>query len=202
MPPTGETYFALQEQGGLPHSPESIPSHLQTGLKDIEFMQSETATLDVETAFNEGNLAISVKVTNSGAGHHIPTDHPGRNILLVVEVFDEDGLPIEIVEGPVIPSWGGDLAGTPGKGYAKVLKDVVTGESPVVSYWKQVLIASDNRIPAMENDTTKYVFLTNGESCTVQVRLVFRRMFQPIAERYVWEDEDILLVKKEIQINP
>ncbi len=31
MPPTGDTYFALPEVGGLEHPPETIPSHLQLG---------------------------------------------------------------------------------------------------------------------------------------------------------------------------
>ncbi len=55
-----------------------------------------------------------------------------------------------------MPEWGGAQAGLPGKAFAKVLRDVQTGEAPVVSYWKQALIVSDNRIPALGSDRSVY----------------------------------------------
>ena len=50
-----------------------------------------------------------------------------------------------------MPDWGGAQAGLPGIAFAQVLRDVITGESPVVSYWKQALMESENRIRALES---------------------------------------------------
>jgi hypothetical protein len=65
-----------------------------------------------------------------------------------------------------VPDWGGEQAGFPGK----VLKDVASGESPVVSYWKQTLILSDNRIPAFASDTSVYIFAAPAGCSPVRVR--------------------------------
>ena len=105
-----------------------------------------------------GRLDVTVTVTNSGAGHHVPTDHPGRHLLLVVSAVDGGGQPLTQLAGPTIPDWGGSFAGLPGVGFAKVLQDVATAEAPVISYWKQALIESDNRIAALEADVSTYAF--------------------------------------------
>lgn len=62
---------------------------------------------------------------------------------------------------------------------AKVLYDVKTGEMPVVNYWKQTLIAEDNRIPAMGTDTSTYTYQMPEEGAVfVTAELRFRRLFQ------------------------
>ena len=97
-------------------------------------------------------------------------------------------------------------------GYAKILQDVETGEFPVVSYWKQALIVSDNRLAAFESDTTTYIFKTSEvfaehseqgegeETSEVSVRLLFRRLYQPIAERYGWEVGELVMESETVQI--
>jgi len=77
---------------------------------------------------------------------HVPTDFPGRHTILAVTATDEQRQTLVQLSGPTVPDWGGTQAGLPGKAFAKVLRDVETGESLVVSYWKQALIVSDNRI--------------------------------------------------------
>ena len=106
MPPSGDTHFALPEMGGLEHPPETIPSHLQLGITDEAFMQT-AAGLEAEVEAVPGELRVTVTVTNVGAGHHLPTDHPGRHLLLVVEARDEGGGSLPLLEGPTVPGWGG-----------------------------------------------------------------------------------------------
>jgi hypothetical protein len=202
MPPSGDLHFASPDVGGLEHPAESIPSHFQLGLKDEAFMQE---TVDLEVAVEEGDnrIQVTVTLTNTGAGHHVPTDHPGRNMLLLVEAFDSDGGELELLDGGRVPTWGGDYAGQPGSGYAKVLRDVETGETPVVSYWKQTLIESDNRIAANASDKKVYTFQAPtgaalAGSYKVEVWLIFRRLYQELAERYEWDVEDILIAHEEI----
>jgi hypothetical protein len=176
MPPNGDSHFALPEVGGLEHPPETIPSHLQIGATDIDLLQN-TMSMDVAAQQVLDRLTVTVVITNTGAGHHVPTDFPGRQMILVVAVEDEGGHPLIQYDGDTIPSWGGEFAGYPGIAYAKVLRDVDTGESPVVSYWKQTLIVSDNRIPALGTDITHYTFdiPDEGGDLHLTVKLIFIR---------------------------
>lgn len=200
MPPNGDTHFADPEKGGLPHAPESIPSHLQLGAASQSLLRN-TVDLDVTVAAVDGRLDVTVAVTNSGAGHHAPTDHPGRHLLLVVAAQDGSGQPLVQLAGPTIPDWGGSRASLPGTGFAKVLQDVGSGESPVVSYWKQALIESDTRIAALETAYSAYSFQLGGTAATVTVRLYFRRLFEPIANRYGWDLGEVLMEERVVSVS-
>jgi hypothetical protein len=94
-----------------------------------------------------------------------------------------------------VPEWGGAQAGLPGQAFAKVLRDVQSGETPVVSYWKQALIASDNRIPALGCDHSAYMFVAppEGGPVTVAAELRFRRTFQAVMEAKGWNEPDIVM---------
>ena len=209
MPPAGDVYFALPEMGGLAHPPDRIPSHLQRGAVDVELLQ-ETVTMTVSARQILDQIKVTVTVTNTGAGHHVPTDFPGRHMILVLTATDGQGfasglrygdksaLPLQ--SGPRVPDWGGEQAGLPGKAFAKVLQDVASGELPVVSYWKQTLILSDNRIPAFASDTSAYTFAApaGGGPVTVRAELRFRRAFQELMDAKGWSTPDIVM--KEVQI--
>ena len=75
--------------------------------------------------------------------------------------------------------------------------DVDSGDFPVVSYWKQSLILSDNRIPALAADRSTFGFkLPQGaQPGEVTVQLLFRRIFQSIADEKEWDKPDILLAQ-------
>lgn len=195
MPPTGDSYYALPAQGGLPHPPETIPSHLQLGATAAELLQN-TVTMTLSARQNGRFLQVAVTITNTGAGHHVPTDHPGRHLLLSVTAESAGGQPLALHTGPTIPDWGGNQAGQPGQIYAKILADSHTGEAPVVSYWKQTFISRDNRIPALAEDTTYYTFSApDPGAATVSAQLLFRRIFQPLRESKGWDAPDIIMAQ-------
>ena len=194
MPPGTSSTFCLPEKGGLARDPARLASHLDLGVKDTAFMQSTVAmTLTAQAITN--TVQVSVTLTNVAAGHHVPTDFPGRHMILVVTAMDGQGQVLPQQSGPTVPDWGGAQAGLPGKAFAKVLRDAKTGESPVVSYWKQTLIVGDNRIPALGSDTSVYTFSVPADSGEVSVtaRLLFRRAFQPLIETKGWKVEDIVM---------
>jgi hypothetical protein len=194
MPPSGDAFFALPEEGGLPHPPERIPSHFQRGAKDVELLQN-SVTLSLAARQVVNRIQVTVTITNTDVGHHVPTDFPGRHMILVVTATDRQGHALPSQGGPRVPDWGGAQAGQPGTAFAKVLRDVISGESPVVSYWKQTLVASDNRVPALGSDTSAYTFaaLAAGGPVTVSVELRFRRVFQAVMEAKGWDTPDILM---------
>lgn len=198
MPPNGDSYFALPEKGGLLHPPETIPAHLQLGAASQELLQ-ETVTMTVAVQQVGDQIQVTVVITNTAAGHHVPTDHPGRHLILSVQAQDDQGQALPQLNGPSVPDWGGDLAGLPGQAFAKVLQDVQTGAFPVVSYWKQTLILSDNRLPAGDNNTSVYTFTAPevGGTVTVTAVLRFRRLFQAEMAARGWQTPDVVMEQVE-----
>ena len=202
MAPTGVDYFVYPEKGGLIRDPDTIPSHLQPGAADVALLQDTVEMALDLAAEDEGLVTAAIAITNTKAGHHVPTDYPGRQMILVVSAIDEAGDELPLVEGPVLPDWCGNEAGRPGVAYAKVLRDVVTGESPVVNYWKQTLIESDNRLAAFETDRTSYRFAAGTGTVTVRAVILFRRLFQELAEAKAWDMPDILMEEAGVSITP
>jgi hypothetical protein len=151
-------YFALPEVGGIERDPNTIPAHLQLGALDEAFLQ-QAVSLTVAVEPTATSLSVTVTISNTNVGHHIPTDYPGRQLVLVVTAVDDQVTPLTQQSGSIIPTWGGEEAGQPGAIYAKLLHDVLTGEYPVVNYWKQTLIVSDNRIPALVVAQSDYTFV-------------------------------------------
>lgn len=202
MPPNGESFFADPDQGGLEHPPEVIPSHFQLGATSSDLLQN-TVEMNVSTQQYRNQLVVSVSVTNSGAGHHVPTDFPGRQMILTVSAADAQNQPMKLVSGPTIPQWGGDDANSPGIAFAKVLKDVESGEYPVVSYWKQTEIMSDNRIPALGTHESTYVFSIprGGGEAEINVSLMLRRVFQTLGDEKGWDMPDLQMEDKTLSIN-
>jgi hypothetical protein len=194
MKPTGVDYFVFPEKGGLIRDPQLIASHLQPGASDVELLQN---TVEMTMASRQvGNrLRISVAITNTGAGHHVPTDHPSRHMILLVTATGGQGQSLPLLSGPTVAAWGGNHAGQPGKAFAKILMDVATRESPVVSYWKQTLIESDNRIPAFAADTSTYDFALPdlGGRIEVEATLLFRRAFQSLVDQRGWDLGEIMM---------
>jgi len=207
MAPTGVDYFVYPEKGGLIRNPDLIASHLQPGAADEELLRNTvTMTLSVRQVANR--LRVTVTITNTGAGHHVPTDHPGRHLILTVAATPTVGatprgrLPLQ--DGPTVPDWGGAEAGLPGTAYAKILADAVSGESPVVSYWKPTRIVSDTRVPALGTARSTYLFAlpaeTRPDTVTVTARLRFRRVFQAVMETRGWDVPDILMEEAEVSL--
>ena len=199
MPPGELPYFVYPERGGLTRDPTTLASHLDLGVKDPEFMQ-RTVTMTAAGQAHASALDVTVTITNVFAGHHVPTDYPGRNMILVVNATDQEGNELAQLSGPVVPEWGGtgsaseDYAGQAGKGYAKILCDAQSGEWPVVNYWKQAFIRSDNRIPAMTADVSSYEFERPCDGpAYVEATLLFRRLFIAQAREKGWNAPDLVM---------
>lgn len=208
MPRTKNTSFVLPERGGARRPPGCILSHRMPGADDVELLQN-TATLNVRAQRVGDRIKVEVLVTNEKAGHHIPTDHPARNILLVVSAIDARGQEPECLSNQFIPDWGGkgdapdDYAGRPGKGYAKILEELWTEISPTAAYWRQIVLREDTRIPALATDVTHYEFRAPKDSgtITIEAKLIFRRAFKELARQKKWNMTDILMEQRKIVVH-
>jgi hypothetical protein len=201
MAPTGVDYFVYPENGGLIRDPASIASHLQPGAADEELLQN-TVKMTVRVRQAGDRVRVTTIITNTEAGHHVPTDFPGRHMILTLAAIDDEGNALAQLSGPSVPDWGGPQAGLPGRAFAKVLRDVESGDAPVMTYWKQALIVSDNRIPALESDASTVTFASPGagERITVTARLRFRRAFQEAMDARGWDTPDVLMEESTVSL--
>jgi len=198
MKPTGRmSRFTLQREGGILRNPSTIPSHINYGVRNVSFM-SDAIEIDTQASLKDNIVAVSVTLRNVKAGHHYPTGSPMRNMILLVDAVDKRGKPLPMMRGERVPSWGGvgaredgNYAGLPGKGFAKVLRDLALypdgqrrrrfrKEYPA-PYWRPTLVESDNRIPAHGFDASNYQFhvtRTTSKPIYITTKLIYRRAYK------------------------
>ena len=82
-PAAPANYFVFPHKGGLPRTPGQTHTHKMWGAGDETFLQNAVSM--TTTAYLEGDeIVVEVSLTNDRAGHHVPTDSPLRQVLLVV----------------------------------------------------------------------------------------------------------------------
>jgi hypothetical protein len=207
MPRRGTNLCARVEKGGRRRAADTIYSHLMLGTGDAAFMR-EAIRLDVTARIDGDLLRVIATVTNEKAGHSLPTDHPGRNILLVVAAKDASGADIPLLRGPVVPQWGGsgadatDYAGRPGRGFARILEERWTGISPTIAYWNPTVAREDTRIRALASDRSEYEFpMGRNSAVRVSARLVYRRGFRDLTGWKNWQDADLCLGEQVVTVS-
>jgi hypothetical protein len=158
--------------------------------------------LDSTTWQDGATISVRSNVTNVGAGHNFPTGVSVRNALLVISA-SVDGQPLVQVAGPTVPYWAsddvpgsqeGDLAGAPGRGFAKVLEGRINGGGPVVEpvlFIDAEGVADNTQIPAGVTDTTEVRFalpdtVEVGASVEVEARVLYRRAWRALAVSKGW----------------
>ena len=203
--PDGKTSnFAPGHPLGAERDPGRVPSHNMMGEDRTEFIASAISMV-VEPEYQPERLAVTVRVTNSGAGHHFPTGQPMRNAILLVDARDNRGRRLDLLRGDVLPRYAGDLAGQPGRFYAKILEEIRTSypdrpSRPVripAPQWVQTRIQSDTRIPALATDESHYEFAPpDAGEIRLEIRLVYRRTFRSFAEVKGWGIPDILVASR------
>jgi hypothetical protein len=201
MPPDGVTTNVAPGTGGVDRDPMTIHAHTMPGAASQALLQN-TVAMTLTARQLAGSVQVSVTLVNVGAGHDVPTDHPGRHMILSVQASGPQGQPLAQSSGSTVPVWGGAQAGHPGKAFAKVLRDAASGAAPVVSYWKQTSIVSDNRLPASGRDTSLYTFTAPASGGVVMVRaeLRFRRLFQQEQEARGWDMPDVVMEEAEVMV--
>jgi hypothetical protein len=195
MPPTDLDHFCNR----VPFTRDSsqVRSHEFPGTTP-EFLRS-AVTLRAHSSVADDVLTVRVDVTNSGAGHDVPTGVTLRNLVLVVTPTTRDGTVIaqrsgDDGGGPRVPNWGGagtlgtgNFAGLAGKGFARVLVDENLVENVLFT---EAVGVFDNRIHAGDTDSSTYTFTLPAkwqkQDVRVRAELWYRRAFKPIADQRKW----------------
>lgn len=198
MPDAGAGYSVPPEHGGVARPGYKYHSHKMAGA-DSKSLMWNALTLTGAAERNGDALRVSVSVTNDKTGHAVPTDAPIRSVMLVVEAFDAQGHPLALRDGPQLPDWAGDFSGRAGRAYAKILKDLWTGEAPTAAYWRQIELVEDTRIFPMKSDASDYVFAAPQGAATVKLKLIYRPAFYKLAQQKGWPNEDFVMAEQTIE---
>jgi chitodextrinase len=196
MPPTGETQFCTVSS--LDRDPSAIRSHAIKGTTPSYLDNAVELSMQTQLVGNE--LQVDVTIDNSLTGHHVPTGVTVRNMILLIEAWQdgEDPLvnPLVYTSSQTIHDLGGIgdpaqgyYAGLPGKFYAKVNHDVNL-QGPTF-FTDATGIIFDNRIPALGTDATSYTFsMPNGTGTIhVRARLIYRRAFRFLVDAKGWTED-------------
>lgn len=202
MPPTDNPYFVFPAKGGQQRDDYTVSNHRMPGSTDVALLQN-AVTLTGTAQVADGALQVKLSVTNDQTGHSVPTDSPLRHVLLIVQAKDQNGRPLQLQSGPTLPDWAGDYAGQPGRYYAKILRDLWSGETPTGSYWREIELVEDTRLAALATDVNEYVFAApTDQVATVEVQLLYRRAYQQLMEWKAWPDADIVMEQMTIAVAP
>ncbi|MBI3962509.1 MAG: carboxypeptidase regulatory-like domain-containing protein [Deinococcus sp.] len=208
MQPDGVTTNFAPGRGGLERDPGTIPTHNFPGAADETLLQN-AVTMTSSTRREGDTVIVEVSITNDQTGHHVPTDSPLRQLILLVQATTADGKPLAQLDGPTVPEWGG--VGDPGEGYyaelpgtayAKVLQELWTEITPTGAYWNPTRVLSDNRIPALASATSTYTFAApDEEEVRVEVTLLFRRAFIALMDQKGWDVPDIIMAQQSLAVD-
>lgn len=220
MKPDGKiTRFVLKKEGGILRNPATVYSHAFHGVRDRDFM-SRAIGLETKANLEDNILRLTVEVKNVKAGHHYPTGNPMRNMLLLIDVSDESGIKLPMLRGERVPVWGGvgdveagNYAGLPGKGFAKVLKDLMPYPDRRIKphfqteypapHWRPAVVESDSRIAAKGSDVSVYQFqVPKAEAATIHItaRLIYRRAYKSWLDAKGLEIEDMEIAREELVV--
>lgn len=163
---------------------------------------SNSLEVTSSASMTTGDLAVTASLENLGLGHAFPTGISLRNAILLVEATHQ-GVPLIQIAGPTVPWWAdddeaghqeGDLAGSPGLGFAKVLGGEINGElTEPVLFFDADFVVSDTTLAASSKATAELRFdLSNnvdpGDSLDIRISLLYRRAWRALAVTKGWTE--------------
>jgi hypothetical protein len=141
----------------------------------------------VQPARRQDGIRVAVGLTADGVGHCVPTGFIDRQLLLVAEATDAAGQPVAPRAGPLLPSAAGDLAGKPGRLFARQLTDL-DGNAPA-PFWRPSRSLADTRLRPGQPVLTEFVLPPRAER--LRVRLLYRRFWHAVARAKDWNEPDL-----------
>jgi hypothetical protein len=195
MAPTGHLTNVAPGKGGIERNPMTLASHQFPGGE--REMLRRCLRLSVELVKEGSGIQARVNLIAQGVGHRVPTGFVDRNLVLLVEGFDHQGHMLQPIGPTLPPPAGKEMAGKPGRLYAKQLQDLA-GTSPV-PFWRALPEFNDTRLKPEQPDTIDFRVPPNVQRLRIQ--LIYRRFWPEVAASKQWPADAIHLVDKELSIN-
>ncbi len=174
MPTTQE--LGLGRQPTSKHGPDRRDSHVHDFRGTTPEFLRKAAELSLDAERNEDFVTATVDITNSGAGHMLPTGLPFHQLVLVVRAEDADGVVFyeEI------------------RTYEKRLTRSFDFRDEV-PYWEADLVLGDNRIAPNETVTEEFEINASGVTGSVFVtaQLFYRQASKYFTSVYQLSDRPV-----------
>jgi hypothetical protein len=191
MTPTGKMTNIAPGHGGIERDPATLASHRFEG-SQAEMLR-RCLELVASCKLQDGKLQVDVTVRAERVGHRVPTGFIDRHLLLVVQAFDDAGKPLPLTEGSRLPKAAGDRATQPGVLYGKLRAD---DDGSPLPFWIGGAETRDTRLSPGQPDQRRFMFPANA--ARVEVRLVYRRFWNHVAQARGWADNDTLIHQRSV----
>jgi hypothetical protein len=191
MKPTGQLTNVAPGHGGIHRDPRTLSNHT---FWDGSQEQMLRRCLDLRVGFEAGaeGVEVIIRLTARGVGHRVPTGFIDRQVILVVEGFNE-ATSAALRDGPELPRVvGPELAGKPGRLYARLLTDP-TGRGPV-PFWRGHTEPEDTRLFPDQPDVRRYRFAPGLDR--VRIRVLHRRFWDETIRQKSWPNQDLVVIDR------
>jgi hypothetical protein len=199
MKPTGHMTNFAPGHGGIQRDPFTLANHrFFDGSQEAMLRRAVKAAVDFER--RSDSVRARVRLWAEGVGHRLPTGFVDRHLVLVIEGQTGDGRSVPLKVGPKLPALAGDeLAGRPGRLYARLLRDF-DGHSPVPFWLASPDPAPDTRlIPGkVEEDVFDFPSTLSG----LRLRILYRRFWPEVARSKHWPNDDLLVLEQTFPFLP
>ncbi len=194
MKPTGRMVNIAPGHGGIDRDPLALGNHVFWDGSQ-EQMLRRCLQLDVTAHRRATGTDVEVRLIAEGVGHRVPTGFIDRQLILVVEGRTAAGQSVSPLVGPMLPlAVGPDLAGKPGRLYARLLKDE-NGRGPV-PFWRAHFEPEDTRLLPEQPDVRRFRF--GRGLARLRVRVLHRRFWAEVVQRKGWPDRDLEVIDRTI----
>jgi hypothetical protein len=198
MTPTGRLHNMAPGHGGIERDPATLGNHRF-------FDGSQTAMLrrcvSVDTSLERhgDEVRARVSVHADGAGHRVPTGYIDRQLLLVAEGVDAQGRPLApLRSSTLLPDEAGrELAGKPGRLYAKRLRDE-SGHRPAPFWSHDGKEPIDTRLTPGQIDRLDLAY--PAELARLRLRVFYRRFWDEVVRIKGWRDQDVTVVDQTYRV--
>jgi hypothetical protein len=195
MKPTGKMLNVAPEHSGIGRDARTLSNHVFWDGSQ-ELMLRRSIRLDVTFQRHLATTNVQLRIIAAGVGHCVPTGFIDRQLILVVEGQTRAGQPVALSAGDTLPHVvGKNLAGKPGKLYARLLKDE-NGKGPI-PFWRSHFEPEDTRLLPDQPDVRRFTFASG--LVRLRVRVIYRRFWAEVALRKGWPDQDLMVIDRVVE---
>lgn len=191
MKPTGRMTNMAPGHGGIERDPSTLANHrFFDGSQQAMLRRAVKVSVRFESK-PEG-VRASVRLWDEGVGHRLPTGFVDRHLVLVVEGRNGEDRIVPLRAGPKLPALAGaELAGQPGRLYARVLRDF-EGHSPVPFWLASPDPAPDSRL--VPGKVEEEIFDYPASLSRLRLRVLYRRFWPEVARNKNWPNDELLIL--------
>ena len=188
---------AAPGHGGVERHPSTLATHEFPG-GDSRLLKDCLKLVTQVTPGPEGKVNLNVELTAMNVGHRVPTGFVDHHLILVVNAYRDDGSAARLIQGPRLSEFAGRLVGSAGRLFGKQLRDV--NDNGPIPFWGDVATVTDSRLYPEKTDYSQFTFPAG--TSRFEVRVVYRKTWQSVADEKKWPDNEREVLMKAVQTRP